>query len=236
MFPDPAGKREEIKYASHFWSRTPPPWTSKLVPSITETTGRVRAWFNLFSCKHTPLWETIDGARHASLGAWLWPRLEVELRRQQPGENIPAVTPWWMVASALVPFMAQRACGLQDAEQHQPLGCLGSQALFHISLHPLLLVKFELLRAFIIRMDGLRYKASQGHTWFDGCTSKLVPVPAKENKGRFRVWPSQAPILGFICSQWREAIVMPTRSRHNVSCLACPGQHWSTELSTWSQS
>lgn len=80
------------------------------------------------------------------------------------------MTPGWTVVSALVPFMARGACELQDAEQHQPLGCLGSQALFHISLHLLLLVIFELLRASVIPMDGLRYRASQGRTWSDGCT------------------------------------------------------------------
>ena len=109
----------------------------------------------------------------------------MELRRQQPAENIPAAAPGWTLVSALVPFMAQGACGLQGAEQHRPLRCLDSQALFHISLCLLLLVIFESLTTPIIPMDGLRYRASQSHTWSDDCNmSKLVPVPAVTSKAR----------------------------------------------------
>lgn len=140
-----------------------------------------------------------------------------------------------MLVSALVPFVVQGACGLQDAEQHRPLECLGSQALFHISLCLLLLAIFELLTPPVIPMVELRHRASQGHTWSACCTclsqslcgTKLVccDVQGQENKGRFRVVPSRAPILSSMCSPWKEGVAMPTWSRHNIPCLNYPRQH-----------
>lgn len=87
-------KDGQIKQASHMWSRTTPPWMSKLSPSATASTGRVRARFNPVSCRPCSLWETPGRDRHTGLGNWLWPRLKVELRRQQPGESSPAWSFW----------------------------------------------------------------------------------------------------------------------------------------------
>lgn len=57
MFPDPAGKMGKKTQSSPIWSRTTPPWTNKLSPNATETSGRVRARFNSVACKLTALWD-----------------------------------------------------------------------------------------------------------------------------------------------------------------------------------
>lgn len=173
----PHREEGEIKQASNIWSRTPPPWIGKLSLAVTGSSGRVRAGFNFVSCKNSPLWETTDGASHTGLGIWLGPSLKVELRRQQPAENSSAAAPRWTLANALVPFMAQWACGFYSAEATSQvswfIGIILSvfvESCFWSYLscwqHLLSPCKDEIQSTSGPRLDWWLY------------TSKLVPVPA----------------------------------------------------------
>lgn len=219
----PHREEGEIKQASHIWSRTPPPWIGKLSLTVTGSSGRVRARFNFVSCKNSPLWETTDGASHTGLGIWLGPSLKVELRRQQPAENSSAATPRWTLANALVPFMAQGACGFYSAEATSQVSLFIGiiMSTFVDSCFWSYLSCWQHLLSPWMEWDTEHLRAMPGlmavHVKACPCTCR-----GQESRGE-SVLPSQALLLGSTCSQWRDAIEMQCTTVHG---LTCPWAHW----------
>lgn len=212
MFPDPAGKMGKKARASSIWSRTTAPWTNKLSPNATETSGRVRARFNSFTCKLT---ETTDWAGHARLQVWLWLRLKVETAESSPAAAPdeqwlgPAVPPWccpgagdrwavghWTATTAWVSwFMRVVSCiFVPPASGH---------------IWP--------ADSTCTPMKRLRYGASPGcpesACWARWSYSLCLLTP----KAR------RAPSLVSMHSQWQWVIAAPSKRRHDT-CQICPRQ------------